>query len=158
MANYLFLLAFTVLLCSSCNSDDGTPENCGCDAETQYTLPNEEFEEIYGITPEKQTTGLLYYKHTEIVDGYADHVEEFRNKFWIFQGTEGCGNCRRVFIVCNDDLVGEEFTYLKKEGVYDSIAVKFFGDVKSDSECVEPFIALADMYYATIKLNRIELK
>jgi hypothetical protein len=130
----------------SCKNDDNndTPQNCGCDSETLFTIPNEEFEEVYGISTEEQMAGQLFYKHPEIIDGFYDY-EEYNNKFWIFQGMEGCWNCRRVFIVCNENLIGEEFEHLKQEGVYDSIPVQFSGNVKRT--CTIRHLP-ADMLYA----------
>ncbi len=148
------IISLGILGISACIREEES-KNCGCDSETSYTIPNEEFEEVYGIPPKEQMAGQLFYKHPDIIDRFADHVEEFQNKFWIVQGTEGCWNCQRKFIVCNEDLVGEEFEHLKQDGVYDSIPVQFSGEVKLDDECVEPFIAPADIYYATIKLNSI---
>ncbi len=150
---YIFYISFIMIFFTiSCKNDDDIGRKCSCEAETTYTIPNKEFEEVYGIPPEEQMSGFLFYKHPEVVDGFADHVEEFKNKFWIFQGTKGCWNCRRNFIVCNEDLIGEQYDYLKQQGVYDSIPIQFSGDVKIDDECVEPFIAPADINYATIKL------
>lgn len=150
----LLMISLGILGISACTKEEES-KNCGCDSETAYIIPNEEFEDVYGIPPEEQMAGELFYKHNEVVDGFADHVEEFENKFWIFQGTKGCGNCERKFIVCNENLVGEEFQYLKNEGEYDSIPVQFSGEVKPYDECIAPFIAPADIYYATIKLNSI---
>lgn len=148
----LLIILLGIIGISGCTKEEKI-RKCGCDSETAYIIPNSEFEEDYGIPRKEQMAGYLFYKHPEVVDRYADHVEEFENKFC--QGVKGCGNCERKFIICNEDMVGEEFKYLQQRGVYDSIPIEFSGEVKPDDECVEPFIAPADIYYFTIKLNSL---
>lgn len=136
------------LFMNSCK-DDATLPDCGCESETVNTIPNEN---ITNVPIEEQKKGVLFYKTSEKIDEYLKE-EQFNNHFWVFQGSEGCYNCRRNFIICNDERVGVEFDYLKNTN--DSISVKFTGELKI--LCVdEPFIAPGDYYYAEIKLNSIE--
>lgn len=135
-----------------CQCTDNAPPDCGCESETIYPIPHQEFEDVYGISLEEQMSGKLFYKHPEVVDRFYDY-EEYNNMFWILQDQEGCGNCRRVFMVCNEELVGQEFHYLKQQGVYDSIPVQFSGDVKRT--CKIRYLP-ADMSYARIVLNSID--
>ena len=144
-----------ILTLINCSKDDKI-QCCGCNSEKIYTIPNQEFEEVYGIPPREQMTGKIFFKHPEVLDPYTDNIREFQNKFWIFQGIEGCGNCKRIFIVCNEDSVDEKFKFLKQEGVYDSIPVQFSGDVLNpDMNCIEPFITPSDINYAILKLDAI---
>ncbi len=139
-------LGFTLLF-NGCKDND-TPPDCGCESETLATIPNEEIQEV---PIEEQKSGLLYYKHPENIDEFLDD-EQYNNRFWIFQGTEGCYNCQRHFIVCNESFLDTEYDYLKT--VYDSIPIRFTGSLKLP--CSEPFIAPGDYFYAEIKLNSIE--
>lgn len=141
---YLFL--FTILIFSSCSKDD-SPPNCGCESATLDTVPSENFPEV---PVEEQKTGLLFYKTPNNIDGFYDD-EQYNNRFWIFQGTEGCYNCRRHFIICNENLLGTDYDYLKNNN--DSIEIKFTGNLKS--LCILKPIP-ADYNYSEIKLNSIE--
>lgn len=145
----VFLLTCLMLLfsLSSCKDDD-TPPSCGCESETVNTIPNEN---ITNVPIEEQKKGVLFYKTSEKIDEYLKE-EQFNNHFWVFQGSERCYNCQRNFIICNDEMVGVEFDYLKNTN--DSISVKFTGELKY--LCTDPFIAPGDYYYAEIKLNSIE--
>jgi hypothetical protein len=145
----VILIAFIGCLCQ-CTDD--TPPTCGCESETLYPIPHQEFEDVYGIPLEEQMQGKLFYKHPEVIDGFYDY-EEYNNMFWILQDQRGCGNCRRVFMVCNEELVGQEFQYLKQQGVYDSIPVQFSGDVKLT--CIVRYLP-ADMVYGRIELNTLK--
>ena len=145
--SYLFFL--TILIFSSCNKDDTKP-NCGCDSDTLDTVPSENFPEV---PIEEQKSGILFYKTSEKVDGFYDD-DQYNNRFWIFQGTEGCYNCKRNFIICNETLLGSEYDYLKNSN--DSIPISFTGNRKR--LCKGPIILPADYLYSEIKLTSIEQK
>ena len=146
--SYLFFL--TILIFSSCNKDDTKP-NCGCDSDTLDTVPSENFPEV---PIEEQKSGLLFYKHAENIDQIFDdeHSGEYNNRFWVFQGIEGCYNCRRHYIICNETLLGSEYDYLKNSN--DSVPITFTGELKF--LCIDPFVTPADYFYSEIKLNSIE--
>ena len=148
--SYLFF--FTILTFSSCNKDDTQP-NCGCESETLDTVPSENFPEV---PIEEQKRGLLFYKKPENIDTFYDYYVDgyYDNRFWIFQGTEGCYNCKRNFIVCNEILLGPEYDYLKNSN--DSILISFTGNRKR--LCKGPIILPADYLYSEIKLTSIEQK
>lgn len=141
-----YLIFLTILIFSSCNNDDTQP-NCGCESETLSTIPNEYIQEV---PFEEQKTGLLFFKRVENIDGFYDD-EQYNNRFWVFQGTEGCYNCKRNFIVCNEILLGSEYDYLKNNN--DSVEVKFTGNLKSPCGLK---ILPADYFYAEISLTSIE--
>ena len=134
------------LFMNSCKDDD-TPPNCGCESETLDTVPSENFPEV---PIDEQKLGLLFFKKQENVDGFYDD-EIYNNRFWIFKGTEGCYNCRRNYIICNENLLGTEFDYLKNNN--DSIEVKFTGELKG--MCTLKAVP-ADLFYSEIKLTSIE--
>lgn len=135
------------LFFNSCKDDDTQP-NCGCDSETLSTIPNDEVQ----VPIEEQKSGLLFFKHPEKIDGFYDD-EQYNNRFWIVQGTDGCYNCQRHFIICNENLLGTEYDYLKQQNVNDSIKVKFTGKIKS--LCILRAIP-ADYNYGEIVLTSLE--
>ena len=150
-------VAFTVICClgftllfNGCKDND-TPPDCGCESETLATVPSENFPEV---PVEEQTSGLLFYKTSANIDDFYDYYVDgyYDNRFWIFQGTEGCYNCKRNFIVCNEDLLGTDYDYLKNNN--DSIEVRFTGNMKR--LCEGPIILPADYTYAEIILTSIE--
>lgn len=134
-----------VFLFSSCSDDDKTSE-CGCNSETKSNIPNDETQ----APIEDQIKGLLYYKTPENTDQFLNDPK-FNNQFWIFQGIDGCVNCQRHFIICNEDFLGNEFDFLKNNN--DSIPVRFTGELKY--LCTEPFIAPADYFYSGIKVSQL---
>jgi hypothetical protein len=142
------LILLISLFAVSCGSEE-SPLDCGCNSPTVNTVPNVEIE---NIPIEEQMKGQLFYKKSDMVDGYYDY-NEYNNKFWIAQFTKGCGNCRRIFIICNDDLVGPEFQYMMQEGINDTIEVRFSGNVKE--LCIIRHIP-ADMFYGNIFLKSID--
>ena len=130
--SYRMKVAFTVISClgftllfNGCK-DDNAPPDCGCESETLATVPNNDLQ----VPIEEQKSGLLFYKRLENVDDFYDYFVDgyYDNRFWIFQGTEGCYNCKRIFIVCNEDLLGTDYDYLKNNN--DSIEVRFTGNMK----------------------------
>jgi len=141
------LIGFLMAFCQC--TDDSAPE-CGCESETVYSIPNQEFEDVYGVSLEEQMTGKLFFKHPDLVDDFFDY-DEYNNRFWIAQLTPNCGNCRRVFIVCNENLIGKEYERLKQKGVYDSVQIQFSGDVKL--KCIGPDIIQSDIHYRLIELE-----
>ena len=134
------------LFMNSCKDDDAPP-NCGCESETLDTVPSENFPEV---PIEEQKSGLLFFKKQENVDRFYND-EIYNNRFWIFQGTEGCYNCGRNYVICNENLLGTEFDYLKNNN--DSIEVKFTGGLKG--MCILKAVP-ADLFYSEIKLTSIE--
>jgi hypothetical protein len=142
-----------ITITTGCNNSDDEKPNCGCESETIDIVPSDNFPEV---PVEEQKSGLIFYKRAENVDNIFDdeHNGKYNNNFWILRGVEGCYNCKHHFIVCNQDLLGSEFDFLKN--INDSIPVSFSGDLKF--LCVEPFAAPADYSYAEIKLNSIEQK
>ncbi len=144
---YLFLIVLFI----GCDNDDEDSADCGCKSETLDTVPSENFPEV---PFEEQKSGLIFYKRSENIDYIFDdeHNGLYNNRFWIFQGTDGCHNCRRHFIICNENILGTEYDYLKNSN--DSIPISFTGELKY--LCIDPFIAPADYFYSEIKLNSIE--
>lgn len=145
-----YLIFFTILTLISCKNDDNndTPQNCGCDSETLFTIPNQELQ----IPIEEQKRGLLFYKHPEVIDGFYDD-NEYNNRFWIFQNSP-CNSCRSHLIICNEEIFGTEYDYLKQSGSYDSIPIHFTGNAK---QTCKGLIALPTNYsYNEFILSSIE--
>lgn len=139
-----------ILFMNSCKEDD-TPPDCGCESETLDTVPSDNFPEV---PIEEQTSGLLFYKTSENIDEFYDFYVDgyYDNRFWIFQGVEGCGNCRRHYIICSEELLGSEYDFLKTSN--DSIEISFTGNRKR--LCEGPIVLPADILYSEIKLTSIE--
>ena len=142
-----YVLLFIILIFSSCKKDD-TPTDCGCNSETLRTIPNLEIQ----IPIEEQKRGLLFYKHLGDTDSFYDG-DEYNNRFWIFQNSP-CNSCRSHLIICNEEILGMEYDYLKQNGIYDSIPIQFSGNVK---KTCKGLIALPTNYsYNEFILSSIE--
>lgn len=139
-----------ILLISSCNKDIDPP-SCGCGGPIWMTIPNED---LNNVPINIQTSGLIFFKDEDIIERYVPD-DRWEERFWIFQGTEGCFNCQRKFIVCNEDILNSEFDFLKQENNSDSIPVIFNGNLMTACED-KPFIAPGDFFYAEIELTSIE--
>jgi hypothetical protein len=144
------LILLISLFAVSCGSEE-SPLDCGCNSPTVNTIPNEKLD---NIPIEVQKMGVIFFKDDEIPDPFVPE-EKFNNRFWIFQGSEGCYNCQRKFIVCNESFIGSEFDNLKQDKNSDSIAIKFTGDLKIMCG-KELTIAPADFFYREIVLTSIE--
>lgn len=119
-----FLFFFTILILNSCKKDDIQP-NCGCDSETIFTIPNEELQ----IPIAEQKSGFLFYKHPDDIDNFYNN-DEYKSRFWIFRKTSGCNICETYFIICNEEVLGTDYDYLKQENIHDSIPIQFSGNLK----------------------------
>ena len=149
MKPFLLFVLPVLMAFNACDDNDTSPD-CGCESETIDTVPSDYFPEV---PIEEQTSGLLFYKRVENTDFFDDkHDGRYNNTYWIFKGIEGCGNCRRIHIICNEELLGKDYDFLKTNN--DSIPIIFRGDLKF--LCVDPFVAPADYDYSEIKLISIE--
>jgi hypothetical protein len=154
------ILILITILNFSCNEESETtlePKNCGCGGPTWMSIPNEVITEV---PFEVQTSGVIFFKDDEIIEPYVPD-DRWDQKFWIFQGTQGCYNCQRKFIVCNEEFLKSKFDFLKEENNSDSISVTFEGNLMipcdTDYGPNDPvFIAPADFFYAEIVLTSIE--
>ena len=117
-------LVVAIIFFSSCKEDDNTIADCGCNSETLLTIPDEDLQ----IPIEDQKSGLLFYKHPENIDGFYDD-DEYNNRFWVFQNSP-CNSCRSHLIICNEEILGTEYDYLKQNGIYDSVPIQFSGNAK----------------------------
>lgn len=131
---FLCYLGLTLFM-NSCNDDDTTP-NCGCESETRTTIPES-----------ANLVGELYYKiqSNDPMDTY------YNNYFWIVYIEENCINCIHSMIVCNEEIMNNQFENIKETG--EIIEVKFSGHLK---EICEKTFAPADYTYERITLTSIE--
>lgn len=145
----LSLIFTTVFSCG--NDDDGKDINqdCGCNSATISTVPDE----TIPIPEENQIKGLLYFKHDFISDQFYNY-EIYDNRFWILQFVEGCLSCETHLIVCDEEILGDNYQYLKQSNVQDSILVEFKGNVKRT--CEGPIVLPANFYYGEITLDFIK--
>ena len=154
------ILILFIFLAFSCKEDAETPlepPTCSCGGPTWMSIPNEDIKEV---PTEEQKSGVIFFKDDEIVERYVPD-DRWEQKFWIFQGTEGCYNCQRKFIVCNEGFLNTEFDFLKEKNNSDSIPVIFTGNLMTpcdpDYNSDDPvFVAPADFFYAEIVLTSIE--
>ncbi|MEH6659621.1 hypothetical protein [Leeuwenhoekiella marinoflava] len=125
------------LLINSCKGDD-IPTNCGCDSETITT-----------ILESANLVGEMYYKtqSNDPMDTY------YNNQFWIVYTEENCVNCVHSLIVCNEEIMTNQFENIKQTG--EVVDVKFSGLLK---EICEKTFAPADYTYERITLTSIERK
>ncbi len=123
------------LFTNSCKDDD-TPPNCGCESETRTT-----------ISESANLIGEMYYKtqSNDPMDTY------YNNYFWIVYTEENCVNCVHSMIVCNEEIMNNQFESIKETG--EIIEVKFSGHLK---EICEKTFAPADYTYERITLISIE--
>ncbi|MEN8857749.1 MAG: hypothetical protein ABF260_06755 [Flavobacteriaceae bacterium] len=130
----LCYLGLTLFL-NSCKEDD-TPPNCGCESETRTTIPES-----------ANLIGEMYYKtqSNDPMDTY------YNNYFWIVYTEENCVNCVHSMIVCNEEIMNNQFESIKETG--EIIEVKFSGHLK---EICEKTFAPADYTYERITLTSIE--
>lgn len=119
---------------NSCKDED-TPPSCGCESETRTTIPES-----------ANLIGRIAYK-TQIdpLDNY------YNNTFWIGYTEQNCSNCIHKMIVCNEDILGNEFEDIIESG--ENVEVKFSGHLKVI--CEKKF-DLADFTYERITLTSIE--
>lgn len=133
---------------SSCN-EESESLTCGCGGPTEITVPTDFFAEV---PFEVQTSGVIFFKDDDIIERYVPD-NRWEEKFWIIQG--GCTSCERKLIVCNENILGSQFDFLKEENNSDSIPIKFEGNLMIP--CGDnPFIAPADIFYAEIVLTSIK--
>lgn len=134
-------VAFTVICCigfsilfNGCK--DETPPDCGCESETRTTIP-ESVSLIGQIGYKAQIDPLDVYKN---------------NTFWIGFTEKNCSNCIHHMIVCNEDILGNEFDDIIISG--EAVDVKFSGNLKKI--CELPNAWLADETFELITLTSIE--
>ncbi len=132
----MILYCFTfILLLNSCKDDD-TPPDCGCESETLTTIPES-----------TNLIGRLAFKSNNSIDSYyVDH-------YWITYIELNCSNCVRHMIICNNEMLGDQFQDVIGLSQGEYIEVKFSGHLK---EICEKRFDLADITYERIILTSIE--
>lgn len=129
------LLIFTTLF-YSCKSDDETPPDCGCDSETRKTIPQS-----------ANLVGRLAFKSDESIDPY------YTNQYWITYIEQNCTNCVHHMIICNEDILGNQFNDIINLPQGEFVEVKFSGNLK---EVCQKRFDLSDVTYERITLTSIE--
>jgi hypothetical protein len=137
MKHYILITLLLFALISCKNDDDtiSTP-NCGCESEILATIPQS-----------ANLVGEMYYKiqSNDPMDTY------YNNRFWIVFAEENCSNCIHHMIVCNEEIMNNEFDGIKETGI--SVDVKFSGNLK---EICEKSFNPADYTFERITLTSIE--
>lgn len=104
------LMISLALVLNSCDKDDDSPKDCGCNSETNYA-----------ITESDSLIGEMYYK--------SQSGTYYNNLYWIVFSEDDCSNCASHMIVCNEDFLNNEFEDIKNSG--EIVQVKFSGNLKS---------------------------
>ena len=145
-------VVFVIICCSvialffyGCKNDD-TPPNCGCESETQATIPKS-----------ANLIGKLFFKNDSTENNYNNQ------KYWIVYFEEDCGNCVHNLIICDEsmlDVVSNISTLTNVSDIIvsvnelkNAIDIKFSGKLKS---ICNPIYAPADYTYEYIVLTSIE--
>ncbi len=128
------MLIGIVLMGSGCEKD--TPPDCGCESVTVRIIPES-----------ANLVGNMYYKtqSSDPMDTY------YNNYFWIVYTDKSCINCVHSMIVCNEEIMNNQFESIKGTG--EIVEVKFSGHVK---EICEKTFAPADYTYERIVITSIE--
>jgi len=137
-------LVWILLLSISTSCSKQKTPDCGCGSETLQTIPDSNLD----IPFNKQTTGLLFFKKPENIDRFLKE-EEYNNRFWIYQIIEGI---KFRYVICNDNILEQEFNFLKKSG--DSIQITFKGETKR--LCEGPFILPTGYVYREIIITDVK--
>ncbi len=133
--HYLFL----IFLFIGCNNDDETTADCGCDSVIITTIPES-----------STLSAKMFYKHESPKDNY------YINKFWIEYTPLNCGNCQHYFIICNENILANNYEDLKELKTGEKIDITFSGNIKLI--CELPNAWLADQTFERIVLTSIEKK
>jgi len=133
----LLMISLTLVL-NSCDKDDDSPKDCGCNSET--------IEEITVLEEDNLVATISYKIQLDTGDTH------YNDKFWIGVSFENCPTCIDVMIVCNENFLNGEFDYLKTNT--DEFAqIHFSGNIKKI--CNRP-PNVADYSYYRIVLTSIE--
>lgn len=135
MRNLFKVIIFCSLIVFSCQDDNESEENCGCDGVNVYTIPID-----------NNLVATIGYK-TQLVLG----DDYYNDKYWIGYTESDCINCIHTYIVCNDEFISSEIKSELSSG--GQIEVKFAGYVK---EVCEKKFDTADHSYNRIVLTKIE--
>lgn len=153
MIKTLPILIFLLFL-SSCQEEtepkNMEPTTCGCGGPTEFTVPSDIFPDV---PFDVQTSGVIFFKDEDITARQVPTNRE--QKFWILQTVPGCITCRRVFFVCDEELLTGKFDFLKAPGNNDSIPISFEGDLMIP--CLEDalFVGRADDFFRDIEVKLI---
>lgn len=109
----LLMISLTLVL-NSCDKDDDSPKDCGCNSETNYT-----------ITETDSLIGEMFYKKQ--TDNPLDTY--YNNLYWIKYTLDDCSNCINSMIVCNEEFLNNEFEDIITSG--EIVEVIFSGELKS---------------------------
>lgn len=131
---FSFVLLVT-LLTISCKKEEPT---CGCDSDTLTTIPDS-----------AKLIGRLSYKKPIDLIGSNYYV----NHYWITYVYPDCSTCVRHMILCNDDILGNDFNDVQNLPQGEFVEIKFAGHLK---EVCEKKFDIANITYERIVLTSIE--
>lgn len=134
-----FIYLFLIFLFIGCNNDDETSSDCGCDSKTRISIPIS-----------SSLSGKMFYKIGTPEDNY------YINKFWIEYTQPDCGNCQHYLIICNENILVNNYDDLKDLISGETIDITFSGNIKPI--CEWPNAWLADQTFERILLTSIKIK
>lgn len=127
------LLTFTVLLFSSCKSDDDDmPKNCGCESSI-----------VFAIFESDEQKGFLYKNTDNSNENIPSH------NYGIYFSEPDCFNCIHTFFICNDEFLKD----LGEIPKYPGVEVYFSGQAK---KVCQGIWSPADYTYNYLTLTSIE--
>ncbi|KAB2866223.1 MAG: hypothetical protein F9K37_14470 [Bacteroidales bacterium] len=127
------LILVSLVFTFSCIENE-SGKDCGCYSETTRTIPES-----------ANLIGKISYKIKTNDNGY------YSNRYWIVYIDPNCSNCVHSMIVCNEDILDEEFEVLKNGETY--FEVSFAGKLKNVCNRI---YSPADYTYEHITLTKIE--
>jgi len=130
-------LSITALTLISCKNNDDTPPDCGCGSETRTTIPES-----------ANLVGRIVFK----TQNYSTDTY-YNNHYWITYIEKTCSNCIHRMIICNEDILGNDFVDLLNLPQGEYVEVNFSGFLK---EICQKRFAPADVTFERIILTSIE--
>jgi len=125
------ILLFLVTI--SCSRDE---KNCGCESETSQTI----------LEADKVQGKIAFKYQIDPNDNY------YNDKFWISFTPNNCSSCDIRAIVCNEDILEENFIELKEtKGI---LNIQFSGNLK---EICTRNNDISEVSYKRIILNSIKI-
>lgn len=137
----LLVCLFLAFLFIGCNNKDVSADvsTCGCDADSTKSIPQS-----------SELSAKMFYKYDSPESNY------YINKFWIEYTEPNCGNCTHSFVICNENILENNYDDVKELPKGERIDITFSGNIKPI--CDLPNAWLADTTFERIILTSIQRK
>lgn len=137
LKHQLMLMCICFFIVLSCDEDNKTEPDCGCDSET-----------LSIISESDNLIGQIWYKTKQ----NSNDDDYYNNKYWISIVVKDSDKADH-FIICNEELLNDYIINLAKST--SDTEVKFAGELK---EICEKRFDVIERTYSRIVLTKIELK